>query len=157
MAMLTWGAFAEQAPELAEAGRALLYQFGPGLAYLATVRPDGGPRLHPVCVNLVEGGLYSLVVPSPKRLDLLRDGRFALHSFSSPTVDDEFFLAGRAIHHENASLVAKVRTAQQVTGATTSDTEALFEYQLERALYSRYKPRGEPDNWPPVYLKWAAA
>ena len=33
MAMLTWGAFAEQAPELAEAGRALLYQFGPGLAY----------------------------------------------------------------------------------------------------------------------------
>jgi hypothetical protein len=72
-------------------------------------------------------------------------------------VDDEFFLAGRVVHHESPSLVAKVRAAQQMAGATTSETEALFEYRLERALYSRYKPRGEPDNWPPHYLKWAAA
>ncbi len=154
--MLRWNDFAEQAPELAEAGRTLLYQFGPGLAYLATVRADGGPRLHPVCVNIVEGGLYTLVVPSPKREDLLRDGRFALHSFSSPIVDDEFFLAGRVVHHESPGLLARVRAAQQETGATTSDTEALFEYRVERALYSRYKPRGEPDNWPPQYLKWSA-
>jgi hypothetical protein len=152
--MLRWGEFAKQAPELAEAGRALLYQFGPGLAYLATVRADGGPRLHPVCVNLVEGGLYTLVVPSPKRQDLLRDGRFALHSFSSPTADDEFFLAGSAVHHKSPELVAKVRAAQEATGATTSDTEELFEYLAERALYSRYKPRGTPDNWPPEYLRW---
>jgi hypothetical protein len=151
--MVRWGDFAEQAPELAGAGRALLYQFGPGLAYLATVRPDGAPRIHPVCVNLVDGGLYTLVVPSPKRADLLRDGRFALHSFSSPSVDDEFFLAGRTVHHESPDLVAQIRAAQQATGATTSDTEELFEYRLERALYSRYKPRGEPDNWPPDYLR----
>jgi hypothetical protein len=157
ISMRRWGDFANQAPEIAEAGRALLYQFGPGLAYLATVRADGGPRLHPVCVNLVDGGLYTLVVPSPKRQDLLRDGRFALHSFASATVDDEFFLAGRAIHQESPSLIARVRAAQQATGATTSDTEELFEYYLERALYSRYKPRGEPNNWPPAYLKWAAA
>lgn len=155
--MLPWGEFARQAPDIAEAGRALLYRYGPGLAYLATVRADGGPRLHPVCVNIVEGGLYTLVVPSPKRQDLLRDGRFALHSFSSPDSDDEFFVAGRVLHHESHRLVARVRAAQQATGATTSDTEALFEYQLERALYSRYKPRGEPDNWPPEYLKWSAA
>jgi hypothetical protein len=154
--MLRWGDFAEQTPELAEAGRLLLYQFGPGLAYLATVRADGGPRLHPVCVNIVEGGLYTLVGLSPKRQDLLRDGRFALHSFASPTVDDEFFLAGRAVHHESRSLVAKVRAAQRATGATTSDDEELFEYHLDRALYSRYKPRGEPDNWPPHYVRWRA-
>ena len=154
--MLRWTEFAKQAPQLAEAGRVLLYQFGPGLAYLATVRADGGPRLHPVCVNIVEGGLYTLVGPSPKRQDLLRDGRFALHSFSSPTVDDEFFLAGRVVHHESPDLAARVRTAQQATGATTSNTEKLFEYHLERALYSRYKARGEPDNWPPQYLRWRA-
>ena len=152
--MFRWSEFAEQAPKLAELGRALLYQFGPGLAYLATVRADGGPRLHPVCVNIVEGGLYTLVVPSPKRQDLLRDGRFALHSFSSPTVDDEFFLAGRVVNHDSPGLVERVRAAQQSSGATTSDTEKLFEYQLERALYSRYKPRGTPDNWPPEYLRW---
>jgi hypothetical protein len=155
--MLRWSEFAKQAPELAEAGRALLYQFGPGLAYLATVRRDGGPRIHPVCVNIVDGGLYTLVVPSPKRQDLLRDGRFALHSFASPTVDDEFFLAGRVVHHESPDLVEKIRAAQQASGATTSDTEKLFEYQLERALYSRYKPRGTPDNWPPEYLRWRAS
>jgi hypothetical protein len=154
--MVRWKEFAEQAPEVADAGRALLYQFGPGLAYLATVRPDGAPRIHPVCVNIVDGGLYTLVVPSPKRRDLLRDGRFALHSFSSPNVDDEFFLTGRAVHHTSRDLVAAVRAAQRASGATTSGTEQLFEYQIERALYSRYKARGEPDNWPPDYLRWHA-
>jgi hypothetical protein len=29
---------------LAEAGGALLYNYGLGLGFLATVRPDGGPR-----------------------------------------------------------------------------------------------------------------
>ena len=155
--MLRWDDFARQAPDIAEAGRLLLYQFGPGLAYLATVRSDGAPRIHPVCVNVVDGGLYTLVGPSPKRLDLLRDGRFALHSFSSPAVDDEFFLAGLAIHHESPDLMARVRSAQLASGATSSETEALFEYRIDRALYSRYKPRGDPENWPPIYLKWSAA
>jgi hypothetical protein len=154
--MVRWNEFAEQAPEIAHAGRALLYQFGPGLAYLATVRRDGAPRIHPVCVNIVDGGLYTLVVSSPKRRDLIRDGRFALHSFSSPNVDDEFFLAGRAVHHTSSDLTATVRARQQASGATTSDAEQLFEYRLERALYSRYKPRGEPHNWPPEYLRWRA-
>jgi len=154
--MVRWEEFANQAPDIAEAGRSLLYQFGPGLAYLATVRRDGGPRIHPVCVNILDGGLYTLVVPSPKRQDLLRDGRFALHSFSSPRADDEFFLTGRVVHRDSQKLLASVRASQQATGATTSDTEMLFEYFPERALFSRYKPHGEPDNWPPHYLKWAA-
>jgi hypothetical protein len=47
--MLTWAEFAHARPELAEAGRRLLYQFGVGLGFLATVRADGGPRLHPMC------------------------------------------------------------------------------------------------------------
>lgn len=47
--MVTWREFAAAAPDLAEAGRALLTQFGVGLAFLATVRRDGAPRLHPVC------------------------------------------------------------------------------------------------------------
>lgn len=157
MTALPWSEFARQAPEIAKAGLALLYQFGPGLVYLATVRPDGGPRLHPVCVNVVDGGLYTLVGPSPKRRDLHRDGRFALHSFSSPEVDDEFFLAGRALQRDSRDLVKRVRAAQHETGATTSGDEELFEYHIERSLYSRYKPRGEPDNWPPRYLKWSAA
>ena len=46
--MTTWKDFAASAPTLAQTSAALLNQFGVGLAFLATVRRDGAPRLHPV-------------------------------------------------------------------------------------------------------------
>src|SRR5581483_44886 len=46
--MLTWGEFAKTQPELAEAGQALLCQFGVALAFLATTRAEGAPRVHPI-------------------------------------------------------------------------------------------------------------
>ncbi|MDJ0867718.1 MAG: hypothetical protein QNK03_16560 [Myxococcota bacterium] len=152
-----WSDFARSAPEIARLGEQRLFQFGPGLAYLATVRADGGPRVHPVCVNLVGEDLYLLIGPSPKRGDLLRDGRVALHSFPAPDVDDEFYLAGRAEHDPAPAAVERVAAAQIAGGATTSGDELAFRVRIERALYARYKPRGEPDNWPPEYLKWPAA
>jgi hypothetical protein len=42
---------------MAEAGYALLYQYRVGLGYLATVRKDGGPRVHPVCPVIARDGL----------------------------------------------------------------------------------------------------
>jgi hypothetical protein len=39
--MITWTAFADQRPDLAEAGKGSLYRFGVGLAFLATTRSDG--------------------------------------------------------------------------------------------------------------------
>jgi hypothetical protein len=47
--VLSWAEFAHARPDLGDADRRLLYQFGVGLAFLATVRADGGPRLHPMC------------------------------------------------------------------------------------------------------------
>ena len=44
--MITWTDFNQQQPALADAGRRQFYQFGIGLAFLATVRPDGAPRVH---------------------------------------------------------------------------------------------------------------
>jgi hypothetical protein len=41
--VLSWAEFQRLRPDLAEAGRRLLYQFGVGLGFLATVRADGGP------------------------------------------------------------------------------------------------------------------
>jgi len=155
--MATWGEFEQANPTMAAAGRRLIQQFGVGLAYLATVRRDGGPRLHPVCAILCAGGLYSLVAASPKQGDLLRDGRYALHTFPAVDRDDEFYLAGRARHRPEAKLLARVRAAQEAAGGTSSGDELLFEYDIERALLSTYKKRGEPDNWPPVYTKWFAA
>ena len=51
------------------------------MAFLATVRRDGAPRLHPVCPVLSSDRLFVLITPtSPKRHDLLRDGRYALQT-----------------------------------------------------------------------------
>ena len=52
--MATWREFTEQAPQMSAAGFKLLEQ---GIAYLATLRKDGSPRLHPVCPVLAGGGL----------------------------------------------------------------------------------------------------
>ena len=153
--MARWSEFEAQAPEIADAGKKLFYQFGPGLAFLATVRRDGGPRLHPICVNIVAGGLYSLIIHSPKRQDLLRDGRFALHSFPPQLVDDEFYLTGRAVAQPDAELASAVAAAQVQAGGTTADDEMLFELFVERVLYVRYGPRNEPGNVPPSHLRWA--
>lgn len=153
--MATWRDFERDAPELAAAGHAMLYRFGVGLGYLATVRADGGPRVHPFCPILHEGGLYGLIAHSPKQRDLLRDGRYAIHSFPAPDADDEFYVTGRAHARRDAALAAGVRRTLTSTGATSSGDETLFEFDVERALLATYKKRGEPDNWPPRYTKWA--
>jgi len=71
--MATWNEFAQAAPAMAQAGEGQIFQYGVGLAFLATVRSDGGPRLHPVCPVLSQARLYVLILPdSPKRLDLER-------------------------------------------------------------------------------------
>ena len=46
--MASWSEFAVAEPRLAAAIQALVTHYGPGLGYLATVRADGGPRVHPV-------------------------------------------------------------------------------------------------------------
>ncbi len=46
---VAWSQLESSDPELAEAGRRLLYQgSNTASAFLATVAPDGGPRVHPV-------------------------------------------------------------------------------------------------------------
>lgn len=154
--MVRWSEFEAAAPRLAETGRTMLYRFGPGLAYLATVRSDGGPRLHPFCPVIALGGLYGLIGPSPKQGDLRRDGRYALHSFPDPDRDDEFFVAGRVREVEDPSFAADVRRAYLATGAGSSDDERIFEFLVERVLLSEYKKREEPDNWPPKRTVWRA-
>ena len=75
--MATWRDVQEQRPELAAAGRDLLYQFGVGLGCLATA-------VHPICPILHEQRLLAFIVPSPKLEDIRRDGRYALHCFRPP-------------------------------------------------------------------------
>jgi hypothetical protein len=148
---VTWQEFAIAQPDAAAAGRRILYQHGPGLGYLATVRKDGGPRVHPVCPHIAEDRLWVFVgAGSPKRDDLLRDPRYALHAFPCPDVDDEFYVAGTARVLADAGLEASIRADLPFN---SEPDDRPFELSIDRALLSTYGPR---PSWPPVYTRWSA-
>src|SRR6185295_1432490 len=92
--MATWAEFTAAAPEIAAVGAHLLETNT--LAYLATVRADGAPRVHPVCPFIIDGRLYVATPPSsPKARDQLRDRRYVIHMLPGEN-DDEFRIRGRA-------------------------------------------------------------
>jgi hypothetical protein len=146
--MTTWDAFAAAAPEIAAAGRRLLAVPGFGFGYLATVRADGAPRIHPINPVWAGGAVVAFIVPSPKLRDLERDGRYALHSTGSAEIDDEFSIAGRARIVVDPSLR---RAALAACPYTPADDHVLVELDLERALWAHYEPRGV---FPPQYHVW---
>jgi hypothetical protein len=138
--MITWTEFKRQEPALAEAGRRQLYQISIGLAFLATVRPNGGPRVHPVCPVISPAGLHVLIIAGPKQDDLRRDGRYALHSETCPPPgqDDGFAITGRAreITDREADRVVRGQVLTERGGKVWPgfDAEAVFELRLERCL-----------------------
>ena len=150
--MATWAEFESAAPEIADAGKTLLYQGGVGLAYLATLRKDGAPRLHPICPTVVEGRLYALIGPSHKRADLRRDGRYALHTFPCPEVDDEFLVMGRAQFIDDKSIEDAVRKDLTGRGMKSTSDELPFEFGIERAMHAKYP--GGHGTFPPKYFVW---
>lgn len=152
--MATWAEFEAAAPGLADKGRALLYQYGAPLGYLATVRPDGGPRVHPFCPIVAEGGLWAFILRrSPKGADLRRDPRFALHAFSPKDVDDEFFVRGAAKPVEPVADLKAAIISAAVPAVVGADEEQLFQLHIDRVLVATYAHRGQ---WPPSYERWAA-
>ena len=137
--MASWSAFAVAEPTLADGIRALLQQYGPGMGYLATIRPDGGPRVHPVSPVFAGGGLYCFIVDSPKRRDLERDGRYALHAYPPEDNDDEACLTGRALP------VRDPLTVTQLAGALHASPDVdwrLFELTIESAMLRQHGPAG---------------
>jgi Pyridoxamine 5'-phosphate oxidase len=152
--MVSWKDFAAAAPDLAQAGRALLNQFGVGLAFLATVRHDGAPRLHPVCPVLSADRLFVLITSaSPKHGDLLRDGRYALQTFPEPKPGSaEFYLAGRARQIDDPAERERIlKDAKHMANAS----EIAFELWVERAMHTRWESPLTP-QMRPVHSKWRA-
>jgi hypothetical protein len=147
--VVSWGAFAAERPDLASAGRQLLYQFGVGLAFLATIRADGAPRVHPMCPILVGDGLYGLIIPSPKRHDLYRDGRYALHSFPADDDEDAFSITGRAVAVDDPELRSAiverfVEERQMETPPTDLPSWDPFEFLIRSSLVTRTTGHGDP-------------
>jgi hypothetical protein len=156
---LSWEQFAAARPDLAGPGRDLLYQFGVGLAFLSTVRPDGGPRLHPICPVLISGRLVAHIIPSRKRDDLHRDPRYALHSFPVPANEDAFYLTGRAVPVADEDLVRRASAQFQAERKYPAEPAGFadgrfFEFLIGRCLLTRTTG---PDDWNPQHTVWAAA
>jgi len=148
--MATWEEFAAEVPEIAAAGWGLLSHPGFGFGYLATVRRDGGPRLHPIDPVLAAGHLTAFIVPSPKLEDLRRDGRYALHSSGAENVDDEFCVTGGATVVRDEGLREAALAACHFT---PGDDHVLVDLGIDSALWAHYST---PPSWPPVYTRWAA-
>jgi hypothetical protein len=138
LTVVTWTDFAAAAPALAQIGSALLNQFGVGLAFLATVRRDGAPRLHPVCPVISGDRLFVFITPtSPKHRDLVHEGRYALQTFPQPKPgSDEFYLAGRAhLIEDPATRAAVLRDARH----RADESETLFELWVERVMHTEWE------------------
>ena len=76
--MATWAEFANAEPDLAAFARERMEG---RIVYQATLRLDGGPRVHPVSPWLGAGLLcVSFRDRSPKLREVARDARYALHT-----------------------------------------------------------------------------
>ena len=152
--MATWAEFTDAAPDLAEAAAkrwpgivALARgELGPQpvfeVAYLATIQPDGRPRLHPFCPVLAGGRLFAAIPPrSPKGHDLRRDPRCAIHALPGPD-DDELLVLARATEVDDDATRAMVNAVVErsdVSGMIATVSEhPLFEFDIEQVDVARW-------------------
>jgi uncharacterized pyridoxamine 5'-phosphate oxidase family protein len=133
---MTWSKLESRSTEIAEFAKARLHN---KVAYLATVRKDGSPRVHPFTPIIGEGHFFVFMEPnSPKGDDLRRDGRFAVHCSVSDTSGEsgECIVTGRAKFIEDT----KMRTlAVNIAPYTPAERYILFEFDLESVVVTEYK------------------
>lgn len=147
--MATWADFALAAPEIAAVGERLLEQHN--LAYLATARPDGAPRVHPVAPIILDGHLLvSTPKSSPKARDQLRDPRYVLHMLPGKN-DDEFMVRGRSALVTDRMLRAKAEAERH----WIRPEDHIFEYDISVAMSAYWERVGQPGTYP-VRRFWRA-
>ena len=147
--MVSWGEFETEEPQMAAAGRRLLYRRGDGEGFLTTVAGQGLPRTHPINVGVIGDRLLAFVQDqSAKAKDLQVDGRYALHAHQDPNEPHEFLLRGRAYLVEDSAVRAD---AAGQWFFNVSDAYPLYELLIEHAVFGE---RGDPNEWPPRYRSW---
>lgn len=132
--MTTWKEFTAQAPQFADFGKSRLQS---GVAYIGTLRPDGGPRVHP-CTPIIGEELFLFMEPtSPKGKDLLRDPRYTLHCAveDSSGGNGEFYVRG------HGRLINDPLLREQAVRASSyapADRYILFVFSVEFAFMNVY-------------------
>lgn len=133
---MSWKTLESQSPEIAEFGKARLHN---KVAYLATIRKDGSPRVHPFTPIIGEGHFFIFMEPtSPKGHDLRRDGRYSIHCAvtDSSGQSGEFIVAGRARFIDDPELRA---LAIRLAWYSPAERYILFEFDIESAATTEYK------------------
>ena len=143
---MSWQVFEGQSPELAT----LLYEkLNRKIAYLATLKKDGSPRLHPVTPFIANGMLYIFTEPSsPKVRDLTRDGRYALHCSvggGGPLVEIE--VSGEAVVIQNPHV--RELAQRYAASSVVIDSYVLYAFHIKRVLVVEY------DEGKPVVRRWS--
>ncbi|MGH9118675.1 MAG: pyridoxamine 5'-phosphate oxidase family protein [Acidimicrobiales bacterium] len=137
----SWAELAEAAPDLATFASGRLRQ---GPAYLATVRADGAPRVHPVTPIIGGGTLFVFMEPtSPKGRDLERRSRYALHT----SVPDNAGTGGEASLSGPARRVDDPERRAVATAAASYTPAAdyiLFELEVDEVVVTEYDASGRP-------------
>ena len=133
---MSWKTLESQSPAMAEFGKVRLHG---KVAYLATIRKDGSPRVHPFTPIIGEGHFFVFMEPtSPKGHDLRRDGRYSVHCSVTDTSGEsgEFIIAGRAKFIEDPELRA---LAVKIAPYHPAERYILFEFDIESAAMTEYK------------------
>ena len=122
------------------------------VAYLATVRRDGSPRLHPFCPVIARGRLFAAIpLSSPKGWDLRRDGRCAIHAMPGPD-DDELSVRAIATEVGDDAIRALVRTVVSRSGVSgmlnTVTNDPLFEFDVMQVDVARWLDIGQANTRP---------
>jgi len=148
--MLNWSHFIAAADELAAYGARRLQG---RISYLATIRPDGSPRVHPVSPFIAGDALSLYMEPtSPKGRDLRRDDRYALHCAveDNDGGEGEFLISGYAVEvHDVAAREEAFRQARAI-GYNPQERYVLFELRVAEALATTY------EGGLPKRAKWKA-
>ena len=133
--MVTWQAFEAESGELASFGRERLDR---RVSFLATIRGDGGPRVHPVTPWIFDGHLYvRMFDTSPKVADLTHDPRDALHSMmdNDDGVGGEVALRGEARLEPDQALIDAAFSA---VSDFTDRPLVLFEFLVDEVMTTIY-------------------
>jgi hypothetical protein len=128
------------------------------ISYLASVRPDGGPRLHPFCPIVAAGRLFAAIPrASPKGWDLRRDPRCVIHALPGPE-DDELCIraaAGEATDDRptRATVLEVVKTSGVGGMIQSVSHDPLFEFDIQQVDVARWLDIGQPGTRA-VRLRW---
>ena len=145
---MSWKIFEKASPELA---RLSFEKLNRKIAYLATLKKDGSPRLHPVTPFIGKGMLFIFTEPSsPKIRDLRRDGRYVLHCSvggEGPLIEVQ--VSGEAVIIKDP--LVREQAERIAASSVVIDSYILFEFQVKRVLVVEYN-----EDRKPVVRRWSS-